>query len=67
MTGKCTELVCKDGNTETEGCGIIKAVEKVNRGRGFLACLNTRTKGHETKLAKAGDVEWFLTQLAVQL
>lgn len=53
MTGKCIELACKDGNAETEGCEITKAVEKVNRERAFLAFLNTRTKGHAVKLAKA--------------
>ena len=53
MTGKCIEPACEDGNAGTEGCENTKAVKKVNRELAFLAFLNTRTKGHEMKLAKA--------------
>lgn len=53
ITGKCREPAYKDGNTGTEGCETTKAVEKVNQERAFLTFLNTRTKGHEMKLAKA--------------
>lgn len=53
MTGKYIDLACKDGNTETEGYEITKAVKKVNGERALLAFLNARTKGHEMKLAQA--------------
>lgn len=38
---------------ETEGCEITKAVEKMNQEWAFLTFLNTKSKGHETKLVKA--------------